>query len=93
MNYVGPAPDVSYYGVIRCTSRKGVSVVVRVRREGLRQQAVLERYCQDDVRVLREACRTFRRHFLDWKCGGVLGEHECRFGLQQDVSKKVPAAR
>lgn len=25
---------------------------------------VLERYCQTDVTVLREACRTFRKHFL-----------------------------
>ena len=30
---------------------------------------VLERYCQADVTVLRQACRTFRRHYL--KIGNV----------------------
>jgi len=25
---------------------------------------VLEQYCQDDVTVLRQACRVFRREFL-----------------------------
>ena len=25
----------------------------------------LEQYCQDDVTVLREACRVFRREFLE----------------------------
>ena len=26
---------------------------------------VLEQYCQDDVTVLRQACRLFRREFLE----------------------------
>ena len=26
---------------------------------------VLEQYCQDDVTVLRQACRVFRREFLE----------------------------
>jgi len=31
----------------------------------LENRHVLEQYCQDDVTVLRQACRLFRRKFLE----------------------------
>jgi hypothetical protein len=35
-----------------------------VKKEEFDNRRVLESYCQADVTVLREACRTFRKHFL-----------------------------
>jgi hypothetical protein len=67
-NYVGPAPDVSYYGVdeMREAERKEfLSWYVTVAKtEVFDNRRMLENYCQADVAVLREACQTFRKHFL-----------------------------
>jgi hypothetical protein len=69
MNYVGPAPDVSYYGVdeMRESERKKefLSWYETVgKTEVFDNRRMLESYCQADVAVLREACRTFPMHFL-----------------------------
>jgi len=53
---------------IRCTSRKGRSFSRGARPvskdEVFDNRHMLRRCCQEEVTVLREACRTFRRHFL-----------------------------
>jgi hypothetical protein len=68
MNYVGPASDVSYCGVdqMHMSERKDFlswyEAVAKM--EIFDKRRMLERYCQADVTVLREVCRTFRRNFL-----------------------------
>jgi hypothetical protein len=68
MNYVGPAPDVSYYDVdqmYESERKQFLSCYETVaKKKVFDKRRVLESYCQADVTVLREACRTFRRHFL-----------------------------
>jgi hypothetical protein len=69
MNYVGPAPDVSYYCVdeMRDSERKEFLSWYETfaKTEVFDNRRMLENYCQSDVAVLREACRTFRKHFLE----------------------------
>jgi hypothetical protein len=68
MYYVGPGPDVSYYGVdeMRESERKEfLSWYESVAKtEVFANRRILENYFQADVAVPREACRTFRKHFL-----------------------------
>jgi hypothetical protein len=68
LNYVGPAPDVSYYEVDQMHEterREFLTWYDTVVKKGVfDNKRVLESCCQADVTVLREACRTFRRHFL-----------------------------
>jgi hypothetical protein len=67
-NYLYHAPDVSYYGIYQMHEydRKGfLSWYETVtKKEVFGNRRVLESYCQADATVLREACRTFRKHFL-----------------------------
>jgi len=65
--YVGPIPDNSYYGtnVMREEERRELLFWYESQRsETFNNRRVLEIYCQDDVTVLRQACRLFRREFL-----------------------------
>jgi hypothetical protein len=68
MIYVGPAPVVSYYGMdqMQETDRREflTSNDTVVKKEVFDKRRVLESNCQAEMMVLREACRTFRRHFL-----------------------------
>jgi hypothetical protein len=68
MNYVGPTPDVSYYDVEQMHESERKQFLMwyetAAKKEVFDKRRVLESYCQADVTVLREACRTFRRHFL-----------------------------
>ena len=68
MNYVGPAPGVSYYDIdhMHESERKEFLAWYEtvVKKEVFDNRRVLESYCQADLTVLREACRTFRKHFL-----------------------------
>jgi len=67
LNYVGPIPDISYYGVdeIREDKRKEFLVWYESQRsETFDNRHVLESYCQDEVTVLRQACRVVRRLFM-----------------------------
>lgn len=68
MNYVVPAPDISYYDVNQMHDSERKEFLLwyetTAKKEVFDNKRVLERYCQADVTVLREACRTFRRHFL-----------------------------
>jgi len=67
LNYMGPIPDISYYGVdvTRQDERKEFLVSYESQRsQTFENRHVLESYCQDDVTVLRQACRVFRREFM-----------------------------
>jgi len=67
LNYVGPIPDTMYYGVseMRDGERKEFLVwYERQRSETFDNRQVLESYCQDDDTVFRQACRVFRREFV-----------------------------
>jgi hypothetical protein len=65
--YVGPIPDVSYYGANDMGAAERVGFLTWY--EGQRDRVfnnwlVLETYCQDDVTVLRQACQVFWREFM-----------------------------
>jgi len=65
--YVGPIPDMTYYGVdgMREEERKEFLVWYENQRsETFDNRHVLESYSQDEVTVLRQACRVFRREFM-----------------------------
>jgi hypothetical protein len=61
--YVGPAPDVSYYGLgqMRDSEMAGfllwIDTVAKI--EAFDNRLLLERYCKEDITLLREARRTF----------------------------------
>jgi hypothetical protein len=66
LNYVGPIPDISYYGA----DQMGVAERTEFlewyecqKTELFDNKRVLEAYCQDDVTALREACQVFRQEF------------------------------
>jgi hypothetical protein len=67
LDYVGQIPDTEYYGV----NEMGVSERTKFLAWYEEQKCVvfnnrlmLESYCQDDVTVLRQACRVFRNEFM-----------------------------
>jgi len=65
--YVGPIPDISYYGVKEMSEQKGKEFLVWYENrifEPLKNRWVLETLCQDDVTVLRQVCLVFRREFM-----------------------------
>jgi len=65
--YVGPIPDISYYGVdeMRVVERNEFLVWYESQRsETFDNRHVLESYSQNGVTVLRQACRLFRREFM-----------------------------
>jgi hypothetical protein len=68
INYVSPAPDVSYYDIHHMHESEKKEFLswyeTVAKTEVFDNRRMLERYCQADVTVLREACRTFRKHFL-----------------------------
>jgi hypothetical protein len=67
LDYVGPMPDIDYYGVdeMDAGERKEFLAWYESRKsQPFHNKQVLEAYCQDDVTVLRQACRVFRREIL-----------------------------
>jgi len=68
MKYVGPAPDVSYYDIDHMHKSEMIEFLLWyetvAKTEVFDNRRILEGYCQADATVLREACRTFRKHFL-----------------------------
>jgi len=67
LHYVRPNPDISYYGVneIKEEERKEfLGWYESQRSDTFDNLRVLEWYCQVDVTVLRQACRVFRREFM-----------------------------
>jgi len=68
LDYVGPIPDIRYYGADEMSEgeRRGFMAWYKERKvKVFDNRHVLEEYCQDDVTVLRQACRVFRREFLE----------------------------
>jgi len=67
LNYVERIPDISYYGVdeMREDERKEFLVWYEIQKsQTFDNRHVLESYCQDEVTVLRQAFRVFRREFM-----------------------------
>ena len=68
MNYVGPAPDVSYYNIDQMYESERKEFLswyeTVVKKDEFDNRRVLESYCQADMTELRKAYRTFRKHFL-----------------------------
>jgi len=63
LDYTGPIPDVSYYGVNEMGEgeRNEFLAWYESQKESIYDnRQALESYCQDDVIVLRQACRVFR---------------------------------
>ena len=66
LDYVGPMPDI-YYGEDEMggVEREDFLARYEIRKSRpFNNKQVLETYGQDDVTVLRQACRVFRREFL-----------------------------
>ena len=68
MDYVGPIPDISYFGADKM-SHSERSEFMRwydsEKDEVFDNRRILKQYCQDDVTVLRQACQIFRREFIE----------------------------
>jgi len=67
LDYIGPIPDVSYYGVNEMGEQERQEFLAwyeSQKSELFDNRRVLENYCQDDVTILRQACRVFRREFM-----------------------------
>jgi hypothetical protein len=61
-------PDKSEYGYdhMSVSEREAFSAWYEERKGRVfDNKRVLERYCQDDATVLRQACQMFRRHFAE----------------------------
>jgi hypothetical protein len=74
LDYVGPIPDIRYYGADEMGEgeRRDFLSWYRERKDAdevFDNRYVLEQYCQDDVTVLRQACQIFRREFM--KIGNI----------------------
>ena len=68
LKYVGPIPDVSYFGVDEMgisERREFMTWYDDKKKRVFDYKLVLEKYCQDDVTVLRQACQIFRREFME----------------------------
>jgi hypothetical protein len=68
MDYVGPAPDVSYCAVDQMHESERKEFLqwyeTVAKNQVFDNRRMLENYCLAGVTVLREACRSFRKHFL-----------------------------
>jgi len=68
IDYVGPIPDIKYYGADEMGESERREFTAWYNEQKVKvfdNRHVLEKYCQDDVTVLRQACRVFRREFLE----------------------------
>jgi len=64
LDYIGAIPDIKYYGVDAMSEGERREFMAWYNKEKVKvfdNRLVLEQYCQDDVTVLRQACRVFRR--------------------------------
>ena len=68
LDFVGPIPDVSYYGVNEMGEGERREIFAWYESQKSEtifdNRRVLESYCQDDVTLLRKACKVFRREFM-----------------------------
>jgi len=67
LDYIGPIPDVSYYGVNEMLEEERREFVASyVSQEPIfDNRSVLESYFHDDVTVVRQACKVFRHEFME----------------------------
>jgi len=68
LNYVGPFPDVSYFGADEISLSERREFMTRYndqKNKVFDNRLVLEKYCKDDVTVLRDVCQIFRRAFIE----------------------------
>jgi hypothetical protein len=63
LDYVSPIPDIQYFVSDEMSQGEKGFLVMVCRLSDCKR--VLEHYCQDDVSVLRQACRIFRRDFIE----------------------------
>jgi len=66
LDYVGPIPYISYYGVNEMgkEERREYLAWYESQEPIYDKRHMLESYCQDDVTVLRQVCRIFRWEFM-----------------------------
>ena len=67
MNSGGQIPNVSYYGVETMSGKKCAEFLALYESQSSEvfdNRSVLEAFSQDDVTVLRQACRVFRHLFI-----------------------------
>jgi hypothetical protein len=67
LDYVGQTPECSYYGVEEMSVGERTEILDWYETqmfEVFHKRRVLESYCQDDVTVLRQACRVSRGEFM-----------------------------
>jgi hypothetical protein len=68
LNYVGPYPEPSYYGVDNMSNEEQVRFFARhdeQKDKVFDNKEELLSYCIDDVNVLRMACCSFRNLFFE----------------------------
>ena len=67
LDYVGPIPDVSYYGVNEMGEEERMEFLARCESQEtiFDNRRVLESYCQEDFTIVREACRVFGRELME----------------------------
>ena len=68
LDYVGPIPDIKYYGADEMGEAERREFTAWYNEQKVKvfdNRHVLEQYCQGDVTVLQQACRVFRREFLE----------------------------
>jgi hypothetical protein len=66
--YVGPIPDIQYFEADEMSEGERMdffSWYAEQKHKVFDCRHVLEQYCQDNVTVLRLACRIFRRDFIE----------------------------
>ena len=68
MDYVGPFPNVSYFGADEMSQSERMDFMTwyaSQKDKVFDNRRILEQYCQDDVTVLRQACQIIRRDFIE----------------------------
>jgi len=67
LQYIGPIPDVSFYGVNQICEEERREFLAwyesKKSESTFNNRRILETYSQDDVTILRQACEVFRREF------------------------------
>jgi len=93
LDYVGPIRDIEYYGADEMAEGERSKFMASYDEQKVKvfdNRHVLEQYCQDDVTVLRQACRVFRREFLkNRKYRGFSRGTDNRGCILQGVAQKI----
>lgn len=70
-NYVGPVPDKTFFGINRMTAKKRLefdnwySAAVQEFGDNYCLMDECEKYCKNDVLVLRECCKISQKNFME----------------------------